>query len=220
MRLDPAALIRVAPFALYMLFVALRPLLAPLLGPALPWSYALQIGAVMLLLAWAMPRCDELWRNVGVSFQSVVLALAAGLVVFLLWIRLDLPWLSFGQDASFDPPMHDGLPDYAWLIIRVFGAAMVVPVMEELFWRSFVMRWIDATDFRAHPPARVSLKAMLLSSLVFGFEHQMWFAGFVAGLVYAWLYRRGSLWLPIIAHAATNLALGLYVVTTGEWKFW
>ncbi len=220
MRLDPAALTRIAPFALYMAFIALRPLLVALLGPALPWSYALQIGAVMLVLAWAMPRCEELWRGAGVSLASVSLAVALGLLVFLAWIRLDLPWLSFGQDASFVPPMQDGAPDYLWLLIRVFGAVMVVPVMEELFWRSFVMRWIDATDFRAHAAARTSLKAVLLSSLVFGVEHQMWFAGFVAGLVYAWLYRQGSLWLAIIAHATTNLALGIYVITTGNWKYW
>ncbi len=220
MRLDPAALIRIAPFALYIAFIALRPAFSEILGPALPWSYAVQIGAVMVALAWAMPRCEELWRDAGVSLQQAAIAIAVGLAVFLAWIRLDLPWLSFGQDASLVPPVIDGTPDYAWLIIRVFGSALVVPVMEELFWRSFVMRWIDSDEFRTLKPAHTSLKAVLISSLVFGFEHQMWFAGLLAGLAYAWLYRQGSLWLPIIAHTTTNFVLGLYVISSGEWKYW
>ena len=51
--------------------------------------------------------------------------------------------------------------------------------------------------------------------------HTLWLAAIVAGLAYAWLYRRtGSLWIAVIAHAVTNGALGVWVVTTGNWAFW
>jgi CAAX prenyl protease-like protein len=93
--------------------------------------------------------------------------------------------------------------------------------MEELFWRSFLMRWIDRHDFLSLAPALVSLKAIVISSIVFGFEHTLWFAGILAGLAYAWLYRAsGSLWPPIIAHAVTNGVLGVWVIQTGQWQFW
>jgi uncharacterized protein len=70
-------------------------------------------------------------------------------------------------------------------------------------------------------PARIGLRAILISSVLFGFEHSLWLAGIVAGLAYAWLYRAsGSLWPPIIAHAVTNLVLGLWVLNTGNWQFW
>jgi len=57
-----------------------------------------------------------------------------------------------------------------------------VPVMEELFWRSYLMRWIDQHDFLALAPAAISLKAILVSGLVFGLAHHLWFAGILAGL--------------------------------------
>ena len=54
-----------------------------------------------------------------------------------------------------------------------------------------------------------------------GFEHGLWFAGIVAGLAYALLYRRsGNLWAAIIAHSITNLLLGCWVVYSGNWQFW
>ena len=31
--------------------------------------------------------------------------------------------------------------------VRWIGATLVVPVMEELFWRSFLMRWFQRTQF-------------------------------------------------------------------------
>jgi len=89
-----------------------------------------------------------------------------------------------------------------------------------LFWRSLVLRWFDRPDFLSLEPGRLSLRAALFSSLLFGVEHHMWFAGFLAGMAYAWLYRRGNLWLAIIAHAVTNLSLGVYVMAVGAWQFW
>jgi CAAX prenyl protease-like protein len=67
----------------------------------------------------------------------------------------------------------------------------------------------------------VGLRALLLSSLAFGFEHGLWFAGLIAGLAYGGLYRwSGGLRIPILAHAVTNLLLGIWVVNTGNWQFW
>ncbi len=93
--------------------------------------------------------------------------------------------------------------------------------MEELFWRSFLLRWIQMPAFLELAPAQIGLRAMLIGSVLFGIEHSLWFAGIVAGLVYAWLYRvSGNLWPPIVAHAVTNLTLGLWVLYSGQWRFW
>ena len=98
---------------------------------------------------------------------------------------------------------------------------MLVPVMEALFWRSFLMRWIDNPDFEQVDPAEVSPKAMVLSTLVFMLAHTQWLGAVVAGLAYAWLYRyTRSLWAPIVAHAVTNGVLGGWVVLFGNWQFW
>jgi CAAX prenyl protease-like protein len=106
-------------------------------------------------------------------------------------------------------------------VVRLTGAALLVPVMEELFWRSFVMRWIHDHDFLAVSLARVGYKALALSAVVFGLEHHLWFAGLLAGLAYGWLYiRAGNLWVPILSHGVTNGLLGAWVVYTQSWEFW
>ena len=93
--------------------------------------------------------------------------------------------------------------------------------MEELFWRSLAMRWIDGRDFLAVNPRRVSFVAFALSSALFALEHSQWLAGLLAGAAYGWLYlRSGNLWIPIISHATTNGILALWIVATGSWRFW
>ena len=105
--------------------------------------------------------------------------------------------------------------------VRLAGAALVVPVMEELFWRSFVMRWIHQPDFLKVAPAESGLKALAISSVLFALEHHLWFAGLLAGLAYGWLYMRsGNLWVPTLSHAVTNGVLGIWVLHTGSWQFW
>ena len=83
--------------------------------------------------------------------------------------------------------------------MRVTGLVLVVPVMEELFWRSFLMRWIDRREFLVADPAQASFLAFALSSALFALEHSQWFAGLVAGMAYSWLYiRAGNLRIPIL----------------------
>jgi CAAX prenyl protease-like protein len=105
--------------------------------------------------------------------------------------------------------------------VRWIGAALVVPVMEELFWRSFLMRWIQSPQFETVVPQQVALRAVVMSTFVFVLAHTLWLAAAIAGLAYAWLYvRTGKLWVPVIAHAVTNGVLGVWVVQTGNWAFW
>jgi CAAX prenyl protease-like protein len=93
--------------------------------------------------------------------------------------------------------------------------------MEELFWRSFLMRWIQHPRFEVVDPRRIGARAIVLSTFVFMLAHTMWLAAIVAGLAYAWLYVRcGTLWAPVVAHAVTNGALGAWVVATRQWQFW
>jgi uncharacterized protein len=98
---------------------------------------------------------------------------------------------------------------------------LLVPLMEELFWRSFLMRWLEQAVFEGVNPQRVGVRAVLLSTFVFTLAHTLWLAAAIAGLVYALLYiKTGKLWVAVIAHAVTNTALGVWVVMTGNWQFW
>ena len=174
----------------------------------------------MLVVLW--PHFVELRGVSGVSGGQFFAAVAAGIAVFVLWINLDFEWASVGKPLEFDPTHADGSTfDWLFVTFRLFGLALIVPVMEELFWRSFLFRWIDRHDFLAHDPAAVSLRAVLIGAVLFASEHNLWLAGLLAGLVYSVVYMRtGNLWLPILSHATTNAALGCWILATGQWQFW
>jgi len=220
---DIGALVaRTLPFALYMVILVTAPLVADAV-PALDgrWLYPVKVATVAVALVLLWRQFGEL-KTQRLGLGGTLLAVAGGVAVFLAWINLDLPWLSIAADrAGYVPLAADGAVDWRLALPRLAGAALVVPVMEELFWRSLVMRWLDRRDFLAAPAGAVSLRALLISSLVFGLEHYLWFAGILAGLVYGQLYRRsGNLWSPIIAHAVTNGLLGVWVLWSGQWQFW
>jgi CAAX prenyl protease-like protein len=212
---------RALPFALYMAFLAIGPMIRGVPAFDVRWLYGIQIVVVSMALARFWTRYPEIRDGVRLSFRQWLLSVLGGIGVYVLWINLDQSWATVGASQGFNPQQANGALDWPLVVLRIFGAAAVVPVMEELFWRSLVMRWIERSDFLAVSPATIGLRAVVMSSVVFGLEHNLWFAGILAGLAYAWIYRwSDNLWTPIIAHSVTNLLLGVWVVATGNWQFW
>jgi CAAX prenyl protease-like protein len=216
-----AAWARSLPFLTYIAFLALAELLARLgWSPAeLRWLYGVKIAAVVLVLAYFWRDYAEL-KTLRLAPGGVLAALVTGVIVLVLWVNLNAGWMTVGTAAGFDPT-DAGRIDWPLVVMRIAGAALVVPVMEELFWRSFLMRWIDTPAFETVEPSQASIKSVIITSVLFGFEHNLWLAGVVAGLAYSALYmRHRTIWSPILAHAVTNCLLGIWVVVTGSWSYW
>ena len=221
---SPAARVRVIPFAVFMLLLQLRGM-APADGawgidPR--WIYGLTVLVVGALLVLWWRDYGELSAQLWPSWREAGLAVGVGLLVFAVWIQLDAPWMQLAPPTAMFIPL-DAQGGLIWPLVAVrwLGAALLVPVMEELFWRSFLMRWFQSETFEGVAPQHVGLRAIVLSTFVFMLAHTLWLAAIVAGLAYAWLYQRtGKLWVPVIAHAVTNGALGIWVVGTGNWAFW
>src|SRR5262249_61453435 len=96
----------------------------------------------------------------------------------------------------------------------------VVPVVGELFWRSFLVRWLVDPDFQRVPIGKVTPLAVGITSVAFAVAHPEWLPALLTGLAWAGLLAwTRSLSACVISHAVANLALGVYVVTTGDWKF-
>lgn len=223
---------RVLPFALYMAFIVVGSGIS-FLGKYSSFFksfdgydhfilYPLKAIVVAGSLAVLWRRYDELdfqWlRHAGTLLSAV----AVGVVVFILWINMDWPFATAGTPEGFNP--HDPAnPLPAWLTIafRLIGAALVVPIFEELFWRSFILRYLINPDFTKVHIGAFSWMSFTASSVLFGLEHNLWLAGIMAGVFYnALLYRTKSLAACILAHGVTNLLLGIYVLRSGNWQFW
>ena len=219
--LTPAAWARSIPFLVYLLFIVVADLLGRFGVPAadLRWLYALKIAAVSAALLFYWRHYTEL-HTLRLGPTSAGLAVIVGALVFVLWIGLGASWLVIGTPIGFDP-RSAGHIDSLMVAVRIAGAALVVPVMEELFWRSFLLRWLDSASFLALDPAKVRPQSVAIAALLFGIEHHQWLAGIVAGVAYSVLYmRHKSLWSPILAHAVTNAVLGGWIVHTANWSYW
>jgi CAAX prenyl protease-like protein len=232
--LSGAAWARILPFATYVLFIVVGDVLERLgMSPAaLRWLYAVRIGAVVLVLAFFWRHYSELRvarlpvdpgaarMHARLGRTGALGAVATGVLVLVLWISLNADWMTIGSSSGFDA-RTGGRIDWPLVLVRIAGAALVVPVIEELFWRSFLMRWIASPDFEKIDPAQVGLKGFIITVVLFGLEHNLWLAGIVAGAAYGLLYaRHRSLWSPILAHAVTNGLLGVWVVYGGNWSYW
>jgi exosortase E/protease (VPEID-CTERM system) len=164
------------------------------------------------------------WRKYRVLRWTVSwTAIAAGIVVFLLWIALE-PRHPGTASAGTIPGALAHVPPGAlavWLLLRVVGSVVTTPLAEELAFRGYLTRRFIAADFETVPFSRFSWLSFLGSSLLFGAMHHRLLAGTLAGAVYALaLYRRGELADPVVAHATTNAMIATYVLTTGTWSLW
>ncbi len=152
-------------------------------------------------------------------------ALVVGIAVFAAWVGLDGFYPHFGAPGTpWNPLRHFGEASVAgwfFILVRTVGSACVVPPLEEVFYRSFVYRFVASSDFQKVPLSHFSWTALLVTSALFGFAHHQWLAGILCGLAYQWLViRKGRLGDAMTAHAITNFLLAAWIVWKGDWKFW
>ncbi|WP_298439363.1 CAAX prenyl protease-related protein [Geobacter sp.] len=221
---------RIVPFATYMAFIAVEELLryagehgvVPVGDRTLLFIYPVKIAAVIATLLYSRRSYGELRSNDLRRLSQLTASLLVGIVVFILWINMDWVLGTSTPPRGFDPSLFgDGALRTTMILVRLGGAVLVVPIMEELFWRSFFIRYIVDGNFEQVPIGFFSWSSFVATVILFGLEHHYVFAGIAGGVLYnLLLYRTKSIAQCIVAHAATNLALGIYVLQTGKWRFW
>jgi hypothetical protein len=162
------------------------------------------------------------WYRQEIRWSMDWWAVFGGVAVFFVWILLEGHYPQLGSPVELQPSdFQSGSVFLFFAAFRLFGSAFIVPLMEELFWRSFALRFLMDAHFKKVPLGAFSWFSFLSVSLAFGFEHHRWLPGILAGLVYALLlYRSKNLFAPILSHTVTNFLLGVYVLWSGEWLFW
>jgi exosortase E/protease (VPEID-CTERM system) len=214
----------------------------PAVNPAAPylWPLLVVVGTAMVTAALSPGGFDALYPVRVVVAAAVIgvfrrtyatlgwtlswQAVGAGVGVFVLWMGLEAlrPALAEGSPM---PEALAGMPPAGrvlWLIGRILGAVLIVPLAEELAFRGFLLRRLQSSEFDAVPADRWSWFAVLASSAVFGLLHPGRFvAGLLAGVIFAWVYaRRGRLADAVVAHAVTNALIAVHVLATGDWELW
>lgn len=187
-----------------------------------PVAYAIKV-VIVAAVAWFYRSTWADLRPVP-SLVKLAQAVLVGLVVFALWVGLEgrYPAFSFlGKRSAFDPAVLSSGWRWVFVATRFFGLVLLVPLIEELFWRSFLIRWLIDPDFLKVPIGRVTPMAAGVTSVVFALSHPEWLPALLTGLLWAWLlWRTESLSACVLSHSVANLALGIYVVATGDWKYW
>jgi CAAX prenyl protease-like protein len=215
----------VLPFALFIGALALLPL-ARIFGGNSIWAHFPEQGIYPLQTLLCGAALLYFWKAYSWGKrQGYLFAAVAGLAVLGLWIA---PQVLFGfppRLKGFDPTLFESSPFLYWtsLLARFARLVIVVPVLEELFWRGFLMRFLIKEDFTNVPIGAFQWRSFFIVAVAFMLVHQAadWPAALLCGIAYNLVaVRTGSLSACILAHAITNLGLGIYIMSTRQWGFW
>lgn len=209
-------LVRVIPFGA---FAALTMLQGRLGDTSQYWIYALKTVVGVWLLWLVRPYVKEMrWK---LSWEAV----AVGVAVFVAWVGLDgyYPMLT-ERTGGFNPELTYGAGSalaLVFVVVRIIGSSLVVPPLEEIFYRSFIYRYLIKSDFMSVSLGRLDWRAFLIAGAIFGISHYEWLPGLLCAFAYQGLVcRKNRLGDAITAHAITNFLLGLWVITRGAYQFW
>jgi uncharacterized protein len=208
---------RVAPFVIFLVLTVCQ----GMFGEGGKFWFYIAKAFVGAWLVWQMrPLVSEMrWAW---SWEAV----AVGVAIFVVWVGLDGHYPRLADPGTGATPFEHfgaGAP-LAWLYIVVHIACMtiVVPPIEEVFYRSFLYRLLVKMDFLEMPLNCFHGLSFVVTSTIFGVVHpDRWLAGILCGLAYQWLVvRKNRLGDAMTAHAITNFLLGVYIVWKGAWSFW
>lgn len=166
------------------------------------------------------------WRQYGLAApRKGWLAVGIGLLVFALWVSPQVEFHRPERLIGFDPGVFAGQPGIYWgeMVMRFVRLVVVVPLLEEIFWRGFLLRYLVDEEFEAVAFGTYARLANALVAVGFMLEHSMqdWPAALAAGFLYNLVaYRTRSLSSCVLAHGITNAMLGGFIVMTRQWGFW
>lgn len=183
------------------------------------WIYPLQAVVCGALLVW-------FWKYYGWGKSwRVFTGIAAGLLVLAIWIAPQWILGAPPRTDGFNPEIFEGSAASWWVtvLLRFLRLVVVVPLLEEIFWRGFLMRYLIGEDFTKVPFGTFTVFSFGAVAVLFGLAH--WGLDFIpallTGIIYNFLaVRTRSLACCVIAHAVTNLGLGFYIMQTKQWGFW
>lgn len=216
----------IAPFVIFLALIGMNRLwpMAALTDEILRLAVML---AVLLLAARPLLR----FRAQDFRVQSWGVSVLVGAAIFVLWIAPDLLFPQYRSFFLFNNSVvgtarssltEAARHDVPVLFLRTLRAVAIVPIVEELFWRGWLLRWVIHNDFEKVPLGAYTALSFWTVALLFASEHgPYWDVGLVAGIIFNWwMIRTKSLGDLILAHAVANACLSGYVIAAGKWEYW
>ena len=218
----------VVPFAVYLVLTGVE-----VRFPAYyPQFYTVKIVlATIVAFALKSPAATTGASPVRGRWIWFAVAVVAGVFLNWAWFIVDAHTPHprrltqiMGTRPAYDP--FTAIVDPVWrlvfLAVRFGGLAVLIPYLEERFYRDFLLRYvIDPADFRRIPVGKVDPAGVAFSTILFASTHPEWLAAVVFGLSMCALVRYSKdIRVCMLAHGVTNLALGITVLSTGNWKYW
>jgi uncharacterized protein len=214
----------VAPMLVFVVLLSVAALLKKIDGAfwlrsAEYWVYPLQTVLCAILLGWYWREYD-FHQAAKIGFVVFV-----GVLVFLIWISPQQFFRFSPRTVGFDPDIFAAQSSLYWptVMFRLLRLIVIVPLVEEIFWRGFLLRFLINEDFDRVPFGAFSWVSFLVVAGLFGFSHakEDWIAGVVTGLLYNIVaYRTKSLVSCVLTHSITNCLLGIWILQTKQWGFW
>jgi uncharacterized protein len=207
----------VLPFAVFLAFLGLQSFV-----PIPQW---LKFAAPLTVIA--IVSREALGTRLVSPFPSIGL----GIAVCALWVGPEIlfpgyhhAWLFsngvLGHPASTATASQKS--DIVFILFRILVSVITVPILEELFWRGWLMRWLIDNDFERVPLGTYEARAFWIVAALFASEHgSFWDVGLLTGVIYNWwMVRTKSMWDCILMHAVTNACLAWYVLRYDQWMYW
>ena len=138
-------------------------------------------------------------------------AIALGVIAYGIWMPLAPSPVSRALVEGLGnlPTAEAGL----WVGLRVLGAVIVVPWVEELAFRGYLLRRLKHRAFERVPFGGFRLGPAIGAAVAFAAVHEAVFAGALVGVVYAYAMAHGRrLRDAVIAHGTTNALIVLEAV--------
>jgi CAAX prenyl protease-like protein len=182
------------------------------------WIYPIQSLFCAAALFWFWKSYD--FSNTKAT--TLVIGVGVGLLIVGLWVASQEIFHQPHRLQGFDPDAVPGLTP--WMLgLRFFRLVLVVPLVEEIFWRGFLLRYLVKEDFTSLPFGSSNRASFWTVVAAFTLVHAQsdWPAAFLTGILLNLIaVRTRSLAACVAAHAVANLALGLYICATRQWGFW
>ena len=183
--------------------------------PDFAWLYPIHIVITIFVIYFF--RKSFLLFLTRPSFISI----AIGVLVFILWIVL-IPE-NQEQSTRFMAELN-AAPLWlaiSWLLFRVMGASVIVPIAEEFAFRGYIQPQLQLWFDRKGLKSASVIASLAITALLFGYVHSHILAGSIAGLFFGLAYlQRRQLIDAVVAHAVTNSLLELYVIGCVSWSYW